>query len=571
MSQHDPSQRLAELTHLAMHASLTVEQHQELEQLLLENAEARRNYFLLLDLEYGLAKLTAEETGQPSIGLPESIRPAGLPGAPQPSQRRTSPRVWLALAACLTGLVLAPLAYWNGNSRQVTKQDPPKPPKVATPGPAERTLPEITLIQTAHSRFFGELGSLSAGDVLQLDHDYALVEGEIQLRTRHGAEMIVQAPAVFLARSADQVLMKVGACSVYAPPGAEGFRVITPQAEIVDKGTRFAVNVTESGEADVNVIEGEAEIFTPNNVAPDLSGLLLGAGEGRVINSQGHISNPPASDMNRDYRGSLSDRIVDYRVTDRKHPQPDTLLDVTVQRGGKIQRYDVEELIGFDLIHFKAGTNGANFSTPLDRPDPREGDGSRTRAALLDRDALLTTGTLNPGGAVKPLKSDPDWTSPDAARHTPGFAVRFHQPVINAVGPDIVFFELHVVVHPENGDPFHVSPTHFEPGLRSHTVRKYDVSLAHRSAHQLSGFLLYRFDPPVRSVEELLSGKHNGGYIHQVPAKVIAVGIDLSDLGYAEGDEVSELFFQDALDDVNLIDPVFLGGLPANTSHTLPE
>ncbi|MFI4874810.1 MAG: hypothetical protein ACIALR_05715 [Blastopirellula sp. JB062] len=330
-----------------------------------------------------------------------------------------------------------------------------------------------------------------------------------------------------------------------------------------------SVAVRDSGEADVDVVEGAAEIFTADNQA--VAGLLLGAGEGRMIDEQGRISNPPASSRNRNYRAMLPDRIVDYRTADRDADQPDALLDVTVQRGGKIYRYDVDELIGFDLMHFQAGKNAANLTTTLDQPDPPVGDGSRTRAAFLDRDALLSTGVLNPGGAVDPLTTDPNWTHPDKAHRTPGFAVRFHQPIVNDAGPDIVFFDLHVVVHPENGDPFHVSPTRFEPGLRSHTVRKYDISLAHRSAHQLTGFRLCGFESSPRSLEDLLTQKHNGGLPHQVPAKAIAVGIDLSDLGYAAGEEVTELFFQDALDDENKFDPVFLGGLPANTTPTLPE
>ncbi|MFT5127250.1 MAG: hypothetical protein ACI8W8_000851, partial [Rhodothermales bacterium] len=44
--------------------------------------------------------------------------------------------------------------------------------------------------------------------------------------------------------------------------------------------------------------------------------------------------------------------------------------------------------------------------------------------------------------------------------------------------------------------------------------------------------------------------------------QILATGIDLSDLGYAEGETVTELFIQDANDDGHHIDPVFIGGLP---------
>ena len=42
----------------------------------------------------------------------------------------------------------------------------------------------------------------------------------------------------------------------------------------------------------------------------------------------------------------------------------------------------------------------------------------------------------------------------------------------------------------------------------------------------------------------------------------LAVGIDLSDLGYARGEFVEGLFIQDALDDGHYVDPVFIAGLP---------
>ena len=56
---------------------------------------------------------------------------------------------------------------------------------------------------------------------------------------------------------------------------------------------------------------------------------------------------------------------------------------------------------------------------------------------------------------------------------------------------------------------------------------------------------------------------HFGGPIHGIPAKIIVVGIDLSDLGYSIGAQVEGLFLQDAADDNDSFDPVFIAGLPA--------
>ncbi|PQO45381.1 FecR domain-containing protein [Blastopirellula marina] len=533
--------RLAELAHRLVQSSLTSEEHAELEKLLEASPAARNEYFLLLDLEYGLAQLAEEEHDRRDASLPEPVF-SGAAGADL-STRSYFGQYGALLALGLSLLLAVTLFFWQPASELEHGQTAVGDDNV-----------EMQLAQSARSRFFGEGQSPAIGDALVLDHDYALVEGSVQLRSRTGAEMIVQAPAVFSIQSAERVTLKVGSCSVYAPDGAEGFRVLTPQAEVVDKGTRFSVHVAETGEADIEVIEGAAELLTP---AKKVAGLTLSAGEGRVVNSLGEISGAKADQFGKTYQATLPDRLVRFDVSDT-----DNLESIDVQRGGRLYQYDADQLIGFDLIHFHSARNTHNMTTPIDQIDPREGDRSQARSAYLDRDRSLCTGLLNPGGSVKPLSSDPDMTHDDPDRRTPGLGIRFHHPVVNGPGPDVVFFDLHVVVHPEQGDPFHVSPTRFGPGLHSHTIRQYDISLADRTAHTLRKFRLYDFEKPIRGLEQLETLSHNGGVPHAVPAKVIAVGIDLSDLGYPDGAEVDELFFQDILDDDNYIDPVFLGGLP---------
>lgn len=53
-----------------------------------------------------------------------------------------------------------------------------------------------------------------------------------------------------------------------------------------------------------------------------------------------------------------------------------------------------------------------------------------------------------------------------------------------------------------------------------------------------------------------------GGPMHGIPAKVVAVGIDLSDLGYSLGSKVEGLFLQDAADDNDSFNSVFTAGFP---------
>ena len=81
------------------------------------------------------------------------------------------------------------------------------------------------------------------------------------------------------------------------------------------------------------------------------------------------------------------------------------------------------------------------------------------------------------------------------------------------------------------------------------------------AALDIASFNVFRFEEPINSPGEL----ERIACVPQrqvVKFRALAVGIDLSDLGYADGEEVAGLFIQDALDDKHYIDPVFVGGLP---------
>ncbi len=80
-----------------------------------------------------------------------------------------------------------------------------------------------------------------------------------------------------------------------------------------------------------------------------------------------------------------------------------------------------------------------------------------------------------------------------------------------------------------------------------------------------ANFYLHEFDRSVDSIEVLTSAscrvlarpQGSAGY------RVLAVAIDLSAMGFQDGEAVEGLFFQDSLDDHNHIDPVAILGLPA--------
>ena len=244
------------------------------------------------------------------------------------------------------------------------------------------------------------------------------------------------------------------------------------------------------------------------------------------------------------------------------------LVGVSVRRGEKVVTFDAAKLVGVTVTHFK-GTDTANIATVAGSNPPGMGG----RGALIG-DRLLNTGLINPGGQDEPLAGDPVLEGADP---TPGLAVEFARPVVNLPGDDVVFFEFHTTVNsPIGGDAFHVSPLRFEAGLHSVTFQRLDITCDDPGALPLAGFDLYRFAKPVQSADELQAAPiKKGNSAPLMNFKVLAVGIDLSKLGYRDGAEVSGLFFQDKGTSGLQVDPVLIAGLPAvepeNLLAKIPE
>jgi len=408
----------------------------------------------------------------------------------------------------------------------------------------EDTAPDGTgarFASLSQAQFFGEL-TPAADSNPELGKNYTLLSGMVELAFPDGATAIIEAPALFRVVSDERMAMDVGHCSVHAPPGAEGFQVDTPVSKVIDRGTRFYVNVSESSETEVQVIEGAAD------VSPDAGGgtLRLTDGQARRVGTQGTSLSQysPA-----EYRKQLPDRIISYEASKNEEGRAVMLKSVRVQRGGEVRRYPVEDLIPMTLTTFRNSEERTRIVHLLGGPEVPE-----ERTSLLE-DYALNTGVINPQGSK--VAPSPGF-SPE---ETPGFSIRFQRPVRNGPGPDIVFFEIQTTSNPPQGDAFHISPIELGENLHSHTVRSYDLQLTMPEALQVSEFHLYQFPSSVSSLEELAEADWLV-YPNKLNFQAIAEGIDLDDLGYEEGATVEELFFQDALDDQHYVDPVFIAGLP---------
>jgi len=468
---------------------------------------------------------------------------------------------WIVAALLIITL---PFIWYNANQQEdlpVSAND-------------QKPVGDVRFKNISQAQFFGELSPRSES-LLTQKREYVLLSGLVELAFPKGASAIVEGPAIFRVLSDECLALDVGQCSVHAPDGAEGFRVETPVTRVVDRGTRFVVNVSETSETEVHVVEGIADIYRHTDKqlkkqSPDKDRerlteasrnenfeLRLRDQEAYRVNEDKMFSAEPATFNPSIYRSQLPDRVVSYSATKGPDGKAEFLTDVTVQRGGKMLHYPVDKMIPVEVTYFKAApgvdSNG-HFAGGASLSDPR--------IDLLS-DRALNTGVINPGGSQTPLETDPVLQSPDGDPQglTQGLALKFQTPVKNGPGPDIVFFELQTLSNPPQGDGFHVSPLKFSPGRKSHTIQTYDLSISSPECQELTQFHLYAFDKNIASLNELQTTECTSKPI-RLKFWVLAVGIDLSDLGYLPGEEVQEIFIQDTQDDRNTVDPVFVGGLP---------
>ncbi len=233
----------------------------------------------------------------------------------------------------------------------------------------------------------------------------------------------------------------------------------------------------------------------------------------------------------------------------------EVLTSVTVEHDGQKRIYNASKLIGCRVAQYRSSGGVA-----LSLGSPRDVLSAGQRALLLDR--RLTCGLPNPGGAATPLGTA---RVAGGDRITPGMAVAFETAVVNRPGPDVVLFEIH---KGGAGDPFHVSPVEQAAGLRGYTVEKYDIPAAGSAAVELPPLYLYRFTSPPRDMAAFSSTAYavhaagEGGFV------AAAVALDLSELGYPDGQPVRGLFLQ-SVAGRSSFDPVAVLGLPAPAPENL--
>jgi hypothetical protein len=164
----------------------------------------------------------------------------------------------------------------------------------------------FALIKDSYSATW-EGGDLTTAKGSRLrDGTLRLTEGLVTLQFDSGAEVTLEAPVSLRLIDSMKCELTNGTAVTYVPESALGFRIITPEADIVDYGTRFSVTVfEETGETHTRVMEGKVMVEYSN------SGQVveLSAGERHTVQGNG-LPIPPAENFRE--LGTIPDKPLQH-------------------------------------------------------------------------------------------------------------------------------------------------------------------------------------------------------------------------------------------------------------------
>ncbi len=224
----------------------TVEEVAELDRLLAEDAGLRRKFVFEAGNDAGLREIALERQASEVESDIAVISPVFRPVA------------WVAAAAAV---VLLAAFSWS----QATK-----PNIIAELVSSENASWESSLPTEPGSELWKGYMKLTSGIAT--------------IQFRSGAEMTLEAPAKLTIKTAMRAKLVEGAAVMNVPETAIGFVLETPDGNVIDYGTSFAVDVSGEGKpSNVEVIEGEVGVVLPESDEEvrltDQQGAFLGENE----------------------------------------------------------------------------------------------------------------------------------------------------------------------------------------------------------------------------------------------------------------------------------------------------
>lgn len=190
-----------------------------------------------------------------------------------------APWRWYAGAAVAASLLVV-LAQWM-------LSDPPLAPQERSVVAAVPAEPPIVgkVSQSFDARWQDPKLSVAIGSPLRAG-SVALESGVIEIEFETGAKVVVEAPAALQLVSTDRARLERGRVVVHVPEQALGFTLLSKAASFVDLGTEFGVEVSDVGEASVQVLDGEVALVRGGRKDSEPS-MMLQVGAANLVSADG--------------------------------------------------------------------------------------------------------------------------------------------------------------------------------------------------------------------------------------------------------------------------------------------
>lgn len=157
--------------------------------------------------------------------------------------------------------------------------------------------------------------------------------GAIEFVTAKGARVVIEAPADVRFESEQCLRVFRGKVAADVPPAARGFTVLTPDGGAVDLGTRFGVDVQQTGGSEVHVFQGEviAQAHGENQKhslrTGEATSLNAGASAARALRSASFIQADELSSLAAGLAAGQRDRANTHWQKLQKDPSLIAALD----------------------------------------------------------------------------------------------------------------------------------------------------------------------------------------------------------------------------------------------------
>lgn len=268
--------------------------------------------------------------------------------------------------------------------------------------------PIAVLVSSDHASWEGSLPTVPGSELHQ--GFLELRTGVATIRFRSGAEMILEAPAHLVLESPMKASLLNGAATVEVPDSAKGFIVQTPEGEVVDLGTAFAVSVDPEKQSSLfEVLSGEIEIRPNDHTATKRLtetevATLDASGVSRQLDLLEMQRSPDLAEPTVRLKTNGRELTIIRDAQYRNSLEPDVMMVKTSQVSA---HFDRRAFFGFDLsqVDLDGGEGFPDAKIILNLAPSRHGT-----ATLLPETSLFSIYgvTMNNAERVFALK-DPQW------------------------------------------------------------------------------------------------------------------------------------------------------------------